>query len=43
MFGHLAQFNIVSAEINKFRVNRKEPVYGEDGVATAYFADENKS
>jgi len=42
MFGHLAQFNIVSAEIHKFRVDRKEPVYGEDGIATAYFTDENK-
>ena len=40
MFGHLAQFNIVSAEINKFRIDRKEPVYGRDGIATAYFTDE---
>ena len=41
MFGHLAQFNIVSAETNKFRIDRKEPVYGKDGIATAYFTDEN--
>lgn len=42
MFGHLAKFNIVSAETNKFRIDRKEPVYGEDGIATAYFSDESK-
>jgi hypothetical protein len=32
----------VSAETHKFRVDRKEPVYREDGIATAYFTDENK-
>ena len=36
MFGHLAQYNILSAEINKFRVDLKEPVYGEDGIATGF-------
>jgi quinol monooxygenase YgiN len=40
MFGHLAQYNILSAETNKFRVEIKEPVYGDDGVATRYFSDE---
>ncbi len=43
MFGHLSQYNILNAEINKFRVERKEPVYGEDGVATGYFSDETVS
>ena len=37
MFGHLAQYNILNAETNKFRVEIKEPVYGEDGVAPDTF------
>ena len=41
MFGHLAQYNILNAETNKYRVDIKEPVYGEDGVATGYFTDES--
>ena len=41
MFGHLAQYKILNAETNKFRVDIKEPVYGEDGVATGYFTDES--
>ena len=40
MFGHLAHYNILNAETNKFRVEIKEPVYGEDGVATGFFSDE---
>jgi quinol monooxygenase YgiN len=42
MFGHLAQYNIISAEINKFRIALKEPVYGEDGIATGFFSDETR-
>ena len=37
MFGHLAQYNILNAETNKFRVEIKEPVYGEDGVNRILF------
>ena len=40
MFGHLAQYSIINAEINKFRVEFKEPVYNSDGVATGYFSDQ---
>ena len=40
MFAHLSQYSIGSAEINKFRVDLKEPVYNEIGVATGYFSDE---
>ena len=43
MFRHIAQYNILNAETNKFRVDIKEPVYGEDGVATGYFSDEAKA
>lgn len=40
MFGHLAQYNIIAAETNKFRVELKEPVYNGNGVATGYFSDQ---
>ena len=42
MFGHLAQYNVINAETNKFRVDVKEPVYGEDGIATGFFSDEKR-
>ncbi len=43
MHSHLSQYNLIHAETNKFRVDLKEPVYGEDGVATGFFSDENKN
>ena len=43
MFSHLAQYNIISAETNKFRVDLKEPVYREDGIATGFFSDEMRT
>lgn len=39
MLAHLGGLDIVSAETIKYRFNRKEPVYGEDGIATARFGD----
>ena len=42
MFGHLAQYNIINAETNKFRIDVKEPVYGDDGIATGFFSDEKR-
>lgn len=40
MLAHLSQFGIVKAETRKYRVDRVEPVYGADGVATAIFTGE---
>ena len=40
MFGHLAQYNIISAETMKFRVDVYVSVFGVDGVATGFFSDE---
>ncbi len=38
MLAHLSRFGIVKAETRKYRVDRVEPVYGADGVASASFA-----
>lgn len=37
MLGHLSGFGIVAAVTRKYRCDLVEPVYGEDGVATAKF------
>ena len=40
MLGHLSQFGIAKAETRKYRYDLVEPVYGPDGVATAFFTGE---
>ncbi len=40
MLGHIGQFGIVNAVTRKYRCDLIEPVYGADGVATAYFTGE---
>lgn len=40
MLAHLGGYGILKAETVKYRFDRKEPVYGSDGVATAAFGDE---
>ena len=42
MRAHLGKYNLLGAETNKYRVTLKEPVYGPDFVASAYFSDEEK-
>lgn len=37
MLGHLSSFRILGADTRKYRVDRIEPVYGADGVASAEF------
>lgn len=40
MLKHLGEVGIVAAVTRKYRVDLIEPVYGEDGVATARFKGE---
>lgn len=40
MLAYLSGIGIAGAETRKYRVDRIEPVYGADGVATARFAGE---
>ena len=37
MLEHLGGYTILAADTRKYRVNRVEPVYGSDGIASALF------
>ena len=40
MLAHLGGHEILTAETIKYRFDRSEPVYGQDGIASARFGDD---